>query len=163
MMKYLFLLGLLVSVAACKQDTTPTNQDGNSVNTESTETSQMLGSLPFDEMKNLYENADQIDYIYHSLPISMNVSDEAGVKNNVSFISSEANAYIPPHCKPIGRKIYYSRGEILIEADLYFNENCKFLVFIRNEKILWANKMTEAGHKFYSNLLRQVGEMQSRK
>lgn len=120
-----------------------------------------LGGLPFEKIKELHSSCDQIDYMFNELPISMALSEESAVKNNIAFISPDKVQDIPGACKPLGRQLFYSRGELKAEADLFFSEECHFLVFLENDKPIYINGLTQAGINFYSNIMAQVGNAQS--
>jgi hypothetical protein len=119
-----------------------------------------LGPLPFDQIKFMHTNCDQIDYIFNELPISMALSEKSAVQNNVTFISPDKMTGAALNCKPLGRQLFYSKGELYIEADLFFDDQCKFLVFLEDRKPKYANKLTQQGINFYNNIMQQVNNAQ---
>ena len=119
-----------------------------------------LESMPFDQIKFMHSNCDQIDYIFNELPISMALSDKSAVQNNITFISPEPVVSPDLNCKPLGRQLFYSKGELYIEADLFFDDQCKFLVFLEDQKPKYTCKLTQQGINFYNNIMQQVGNAQ---
>lgn len=120
-----------------------------------------LESIPFEKLKFMHENCDQIDYIFNDLPISMALSERSAVKNNITFIAPERVVDSPVSCKPLGRQLFYSKGELYIEADLFFDDQCKFLIFLEDQKPKYSCKLTQQGINFYNNIMKQVGNAQS--
>lgn len=116
-------------------------------------------ALSMEEIKWMFDNIDQIDYEFHSLPISMALSESSGIKNNIGYISPNVQWDIPESCKPIGKQLFYHKGELTYEADLYFDANCRFLVFNKDGKPAYRNKLTKHGQNFYENVFSQVSSI----
>jgi hypothetical protein len=72
------------------------------------------------------------------------------------YISNRNLTGIPTNCRPIARKIFLSKGEIVMEADLYFSTGCVFQVFIKDEKQLFGNYLSGEGVSYYKNLLTET-------
>ena len=117
-------------------------------------------SITADIMQNLYNNCQLIDYIFNDLPFSMNQSESNGIKSTISHVTTIAQPTIPAGCKPIARQLFQINGEIVLEADVYFSDNCKFFVFFEGRTPKFANKMSESGIEFYGNIIKQA--MQAR-
>lgn len=107
-------------------------------------------------LQNIISNVDQIDYIFNNIPLSMNQDGSQAVLRDISLISSAPVKGIPSYCFPLARKIYFDEGEILIEADLYFSQDCIFQIFIKDEKLLYGNFLTAEGIAFYNNLMNEI-------
>ena len=101
----------------------------------------------------LLNSGDHIDYIFNSLPLSMNQDGQQAIFQDLRFASNQAMPGIPSTCVPLARKIYLGQGEILMESDIYFSENCLFQIYIKDEKPLFGNMLSEEGITFYKNLL----------
>lgn len=115
-------------------------------------------ALPREEMKNLYDNATYVDYIFYNLPFSLSQDNKPSIHANLGMISPEPLTSIPKSCKPIGREFFQIDGEVAYEADLYFEKGCYGYVFIKDKKPLYANKISEEGVKFYQNLINQANQ-----
>ena len=118
-------------------------------------------SITTDIMQNLYNNCQLIDYIFYDLPFSMNQSESNGIKSTISHVTTLAQPTIPADCKPIARQLFQIDGEFVLEAEVYFSDNCQFFVFLEDNKPKYANKMSETGIQFYTNIIKQA--MQARK
>lgn len=86
----------------------------------------------------------------------MSQSDKQSVLNDLGSISTEAMTEIPSECQPTARKVYWGPEGIIIEADLYITDGCAFVVFIKDERKLYANQLNEKGKVFYGQVLQQV-------
>jgi len=158
-MKYTFLV-LLIFLMACKNDKS-SNPENNTLDKTATielsNNSNALPRIPLENLKEIFDKCDQIDYIFHNLNFSLSLTQGNSVKKNVLYAADRDLGSFPADCKPIGRKVFYGNGEYLAEADLYFFEPCYHLVWIEKEKPIFANALTEDGIKFYSNIFSQAG------
>lgn len=107
-------------------------------------------------LENLLEKADLIEYIFYDIAGSLNQVGPDAIRNDLSLISTEKIKTVPAQCKPFARKVYQGKGVILLEADLYFSAPCFFQIFIKNEKALYGNGITEPAYGFYTDLINQV-------
>ena len=114
-----------------------------------------LDPLPREEMLRLYNEATYIDYIFYDLPFSLSQDNQASIHANLKLVSSSPLDHLPMTCRPIGREFFHIEGEIVYEADLYYSEGCMAYVFIKDQKPIFANKLTEGGIKFYGNIISQ--------
>ena len=109
-------------------------------------------------LQKLMTEADHIDYMFNDMPLSMNQDGQQAVLQDLSLISTQPIDGIKEGCKPLARKIYFSNGEIIMEGDIYFTQECVFQVFILDEKPLYGNLLTSSGIAFYNNLLQQADQ-----
>ncbi|MFT6333418.1 MAG: hypothetical protein ACJATI_000145 [Halioglobus sp.] len=121
-----------------------------------------LPSLPQSEMVRLFQEATFIDYIFYDLPFSISQDNQPSIHANLKLISTGVLDDLPMHCKPIGREFFQINGEIVHEADLYFSDGCYGYVFLKDEKPTYANKLTEAGMKFYTNIINQSNQIKNK-
>ena len=103
----------------------------------------------------LMTKCDVVDYMFNDFPASINQREPMGVAQTLSYISDETGPPVTPNCKPAARMIYYGQGELLLEADLYFEGGCEVFVFIKDEKALFSRKLTQDGVSFHQNLVQQ--------
>lgn len=99
----------------------------------------------------MYNKTDQIDYIFYDLSVSLNITDKASIQENFKLIS--ADPIEPISCKPIARKFYYSKGQLLYEADIYVHNQCLGYVFLKDEVPIFANRLSQQGVNYYSGIL----------
>jgi len=107
-------------------------------------------------VQDLFNRVDQIDYIYHSFDFSMSISEPNAIKSNIATLSGLQIGAIPANCKPVGRQMFMSKGEMLAEADLYFNGACQFLVFVEKEKPVSGSTFNQRGIDFYNQVFTQA-------
>ena len=114
-----------------------------------------LPSITFDEMKALYESADFIDVIFYNMEFSMSVNNKANIQRMVGFVSTQV-AKLNPNCKPTGRIFFQKNGEMMAEADMYFDDVCRYFVFMKNGKATYANDITPEGQAYFNQIFTQV-------
>lgn len=116
-------------------------------------------SLPAERMRELYNNVDYIDFVFYYTNFSMNQSDDSSIKATLSNVSTEVPG-IDPACQPIGSLFFQSNGQELIQAELFFTENCVYYIWLENGQRTYANKMTPNGFTFYERVFAQAGGQQ---
>jgi len=156
-MRYSILLILALLVTACTTDNKKAPQQSEA-QPKVEQTTFGVPGLPQSDMKNLYDNATYVDYIFYNLPFSLSQDNKPSIHANLALISPEPLGSIPASCKPIGREFFQVAGEVAYEADLYFQEGCYGYVFIKDKKPLYANKISSEGIKFYGNLINQANQ-----
>lgn len=147
----LLIFTLLISCNSGSKTTEPNKTASAQVNAE------QLPAITEDFFMDLYKKVDAIDYVFYELPFSMSQTDFSAVQANVAFLSRNSPGQIPPACsKAIGRKFFKNNGEIMAEAEMYFNASCQFYVFMEGNKKTYASNMTQEGINFYNNIMQQV-------
>ena len=112
--------------------------------------------IPQELVMKVWNEVDMLDYIFHQLPFSMNQTEQASIRTNVSYIGKNAKPWIPKDCVPIARQFYQTNGDIWMEADVYFTEQCQFYVFYIDGKPAYANEMSTAGSDFFKTMINQA-------
>lgn len=107
-------------------------------------------------MQKLWDECDYTDYIFHNLPFSMSQDEQPSIRANINYMSTEVNEWIPSNCKPMARQMFHIKGEIVVEADVYFSDDCKFYVFVEKEKPYASLKMSESGIQFFETSIKQA-------
>lgn len=146
------LLILLVAtfLFSCKSDSTDSK---SSQSADKVQVANGYEILPRTVVERMWNEAEMLDYIFHELPFSMNQSEKPSIQANITYISSEPQPQIPAGCKPMARQFYQVKGEIELEADIYFGNGCHFYVFFVDGKAQYANKMSQAGIDFFTNMI----------
>lgn len=163
MKKNLFIyLVLILVAAACKTDTKkqPTATSTPSPQTKTSTQTPLYPKLPNKYLQVMWEQGQMIDYLFHELPFSMNQNESESIKTNLTYIDEAPVMAIPTGCKPIARQFYQVGGDIIFEADVYFDEQCQFYVFFVDNKPMYANQMSKSGQQFFTSMIRQA--MQAR-
>lgn len=114
-----------------------------------------LPSITFEEMKVIYEGADFIDIIFYDVDFSMSVNSKTNIQKMVGFVSTNV-AQLNQNCKATGRIFFQKNGELLAEADMYYNDQCRYFVFQKNGKAAYANDITPEGQAYFARIFSQV-------
>jgi hypothetical protein len=162
-MKNIILLSFIISLAfSCK---TEQKKDVES-HTEELQANGLifssLPSLPQDQFQKLFEEVTYVDYIFYDLPFSISQDDKPSINANLQLISAEKLGPININCKPIGREFFHIGGVIAFEAEIYFQNGCFGYVFLDKETPIYANKISESGMKFYTNLTSQAEQIKNK-
>ena len=119
-----------------------------------------LPPLPQTEYSMLIEKCDFIDYIFISLPFSLSQNEKESIQQNIQFIDRAGVESIPSGCKPLARQFFKINGNIVMEADVFMDQQCKHFIFYKENKAVYANKMAQSGINFYNNLIEQAAKLQ---
>lgn len=114
-----------------------------------------LPSITFEEMKEIYEGADFIDIIFYNVDFSMSVNNKTNIQKMVGFVSTNV-ASIDRSCQPMGRIFFQKNGELMVEADMYYDDKCRYFVFQKNGRAAYANDITPEGQAYFTNIFSQV-------
>lgn len=143
---------LLLFLIACKDSTKeakPKVQESQKTEVKGIK----LPGLPFDIRNKLMKEATAVDYSWNNLPLSMSMGIEDGLRQNISFISTEIPDVIPAYCRPVAHKYFSVGGDVYLDADVYLTEGCFFYVFVDGSKPIYANMITAEGINFYNQVL----------
>ena len=149
-------LVMVVLFAACQQGAKTPEQPAVPAQEAAPQPSASLPSIPMDVLKNLWDNCDNVDYVFYNLPISMNLNNKPSIQNALSHIASDP-APLQPQCKAIGRIFYMIKGENVQMADIYFTSGCTYFVFLVDDKPAYSNFMTPEGVQYLNNIFSQSG------
>ena len=164
MIRHLLFVAFVVSCfSACKSDSASnqTSTEKQPSNTEQKTTHPQTTSpyppLPQSIGKELYDKCDFVDYIFYDpkLPMSISLNEVNSIRATFVHIAPEP-AQINPACKATGRVIFQHQGEVIIEADFYFNDQCTYYVFMVDQKPTYANMMSKDGIQFFTNNINQA-------
>jgi len=124
--------------------------EGTAVAKTTTAKAQGLPKIPNSLMQKLIDSTDYVDYLFYDMDFSMSMDNKQGVMYSLAKIGDEV-APVSPTCKPIGRIFYQIKGRNAAEADLYFSKDCTYLVFMKDNAPVYANRMSEVGKTFLNN------------
>ena len=152
---------ILMSTIACTSDSNEKQEESNQNTTTETQVPQQdqlyLPSISMDDLKVLWDNCNQMDYIYYDLPISTSLSDQYSVQQSLRHISdTPVSQSVKDNCKAISRVFFKQDGEDLMEAEIYFSNGCSFFVFFKEGKPAHSNYMTDAGIKYFNDILQKA-------
>jgi len=111
--------------------------------------------MSLQEQSYLFENIEGIDYIFNELPFSLSQTDKPSIQTNIAGIGRDGVTEI--NCKVLGRIFYQFKGEIILEADIYFKPpDCHFYIFFEDGSPIYANQMTPENVNFFNGFLKQM-------
>lgn len=156
--QYFFII-LAVSFVFVQCSTKDKNNPQAETNGAAAESKNTLPPLPQEEYSKLIEQCDFIDYIFIDLPFSLSQNEKESIQQNILFIDRAGVESIPSGCKPMARKFFKIKGNIVLEADVFIDQNCKHFIFYKDNKAVYANKMAQSGINFYNNLIEQAAKL----
>ncbi len=122
------------------------------------------GTSPYPPLGNqeltlLYSITDKVDMIFYNLPMSLNQDEASSAKKTVLYVSPTPALMSAP-CKALGRLSWISKGVIVKEADIYNDVGCAYFIFMKDNKPVASNAMSESGIEFFNQIIKQVQEKQ---
>lgn len=115
-----------------------------------------LPSVTQDVMQTMWETCTNVDFIFYDYSFSMNQTEDASIKNTLTYISTSVPPQLDEGCKPVGRVFFVANGEGLTEADFYLGNICNYFIFYENGKKVAANLMTPKGEEFLKGTIKRV-------
>jgi hypothetical protein len=112
-------------------------------------------TLPMEILSTLVAECDYIDLIMYNPQFSMSQNDQASVQGSIQQIAEQAPAHNPAN-QPVGHIFYQSKGETILEADLYLGAGGSYFIFYQEGKPAFGNAMTQTGINFYGNILTRL-------
>jgi len=152
MKKIIFFLFLGYSILGCKSDKKPANQTTNVTQAKKIS---VLPPLPEAHMKIIWEKCDYLDYLFYNTNFTLSQDNQASIQQFVTFLSNE-HATTRKECKSLGRVFFQEKGEIMYEAEFYFEKGCTYLEFLVDNKPKWHNELTPKGIQFFMNLFKKA-------
>jgi hypothetical protein len=115
--------------------------------------------MPIQQQSYLFENVELIDYIFQDLPFSLSQSEKPSIQSKIAGIAQEG--VTQSDCTPMARMFFQYKGEIIIEADVFFSPpDCQHYIFYEDGKPIYANKMAPQNIQFYSQFLNNMNVSQ---
>jgi len=149
-------------LTSCKDGKAKTGQATTKVIPQEENLIHDIPTLPNLEMRKLRNFCTYVDYIFNELPFSISQDDKSSIMANLTLIGDQSPDPISiSNCAPIGREFFHVDGEIVYEADIYFSDGCYAYVFIKEDKPVYANSISDQGIMFYNNLLKQAEKVRN--
>ena len=149
-MKRFFVLFFLLSVLSCKQESANKAIPNTASNVE------VPPVIPTELLINIYENCSNIDFIFATLPFSISQEDKPSIQNTIRFIHQAQPAQIDNSCPYFAQQIFQIDGEIVLDAKIFFQQNCTYYLFYEEGQLKYSASFNEAGINFYNNLISQA-------
>jgi hypothetical protein len=156
-LKNIFFPIVLLFAVGCKNDTKPVNI----VNTDSDLIENKYTSLPTKIQNNIFSNCNYLDYIFNDLPFSVSQNDRTGIMTNINFIGAESPKMINKNCKSLGREFFQINGDIVLEAEIYYSQECSYYIFYIDGKPLYSNIISQTGIDFYQQLINNAEKLKN--
>jgi hypothetical protein len=143
---------LALAALSCSQPSTDKSaQNGGT----SSPPASNFSTLPVETLRTLVAECDYIDLIVYNPSFSMSQSEAASIQATLQQIGEGAPAHNPAN-QPFGRIFYQSKGETLLEADVYLGQTGSYFIFYQDKKQAFANVMTTQGVNFYLNIINRL-------
>lgn len=146
---------LLLAVLFCTCAPSPKTEEAPATTPSSTAENLTYPSINMDRLVYLWENATYMDATFYTLPISINQSELAQIKQTIATVGQDP-LVLPTTCKPTGHIWFQVNGKNIEEADIYFSPGCVGYIWYEEGKPAYSNQMTEGGIKFYNNIISSV-------
>lgn len=150
----LFFTGFI----ACKNQAEEISTDQKTNNpapaTPSPGSANTLPYIPMEELKVLAQSTNGIDIIPYGTTVTMNISEPASCYQFVATHILDTQVPEVPCTQPNGRIFFNKNGESYMEADIYFNDKCKYLIFFKSgeTKPKYATQISEKGMEYFTKL-----------
>ena len=86
------------------------------------------------------------------------MNNKGSIQQTLTHVSQTVPV-LDSSCKSIGRVFYEINGETEIEAEIYFTDKCKYFVFMKDNKRIYANDLTPDGIAHFQNIFKQANAM----
>lgn len=152
----------LVFFFSCKNEPTTQNQTAaptapatqQSAPTASSAPLSNLPMIPREEYEALANNTNAIDLIPFGTNISMNITDKASCYQFVSEHILDTQVAEMPCDKPNGRIFFNKDGNSILEANIFYTEQCQYLVFYKPDTNtpIYATQISDQGKKYFDTI-----------
>jgi hypothetical protein len=111
---------------------------------------------PQERVKLLFDSCDYVDVIFFQESFSINQHTQKDIRGMLNYISQNTPKTLNPACQPIGRIFFQIDGRNEASANIFFQQECLYFLFLEDEKPVYANGFTESGVNFFNNIFAQV-------
>lgn len=152
-LKSALLLSLGLLLFSCTPDKTSSESENTNTSSEKVQKKgKTLPPIPTERLKRLWEEATNLDYIFLNLPISMNMDNQEAIHSSISHFGP-GGVTLNPECKQHdGNMLFIIDGEIVEECQFYYQDGCKYFVWLENGKKTYANPMNQVGIDFMERM-----------
>jgi hypothetical protein len=149
MRKFYFPIGVLamILILAC----------GSAPETTNAQSLPGLSPLPPSEIQRMREGCTGIDYTFLNPSFSMSLEDSEDILDDLLIIGEQAPE-MNPNCKPLAMIFYKSGLDRYYDAELYYDQNCQYIVFTKDGERLYANVLSDMGKENFQAILEYMEE-----
>lgn len=159
-MKNILLLSALIVLSySCKPNASQKENANTQEPQSSTQVSTTLPSIPEALLTKVFMECDFVDYIFYELPFSMSYDQQSTIQSVLRWV--DGSTKIPSQgCKALGRMIFQSKGDIMIEAEIYVSQECAYYKWFVDGTATYNNLMTMEGINHYAGIIQQFEKKQ---
>ncbi len=114
-----------------------------------------LPLLPIEKAKEIVEKCDYIDLIFYQLDFSLNINEPKNAKGLAVSLLSTVKPPNPTCKEGFAYISFLSNGDIVAEAEVFFQKGCTYLVFKEDNKNVAICEMPGRGIKFFNSVITQ--------
>lgn len=164
-MKKLFILAFISSIIfACGAENTesdstqetPTEQTTTQTPAPAPQTGPSYPTYPAEKVQLLIDSCDYIDIVFYTVDFALNQKNKSDIHGMLNYITRTGPEFTNSSCQPIGRIFFQVDGRNAAEADIYFQNECLYWLFMENNKPAYANNFTQQGVNFFNRLFSQI-------
>ena len=149
---------LILGIISCKNENKEATKeqeknDSNSA-TPMSGPANTLPFIPIEEYKALAQTTNGIDVIPYGTSVTMNISEPSSCYQFIATHILDTQVAEIACTQPQGKIFFNKNGDSFMEADIYFNEKCKYLIFFKSgeTKPKYATQISEKGMEYFSKL-----------
>lgn len=165
MMKYfLLIMGFCLGLVACQSSNSGSTSAPKKESQATAPTSEgqlLYPSIPAATVHQLFRECDFLDVIFNGsfrgVSMSLSQDQQKDIRQTLSFITTTP-ASINTNCATTGRMFFLKKGETLLEADFYLQDNCTYFIFYENKKPSYANQMSQQGANYFMKMIQTAGQ-----
>lgn len=121
-----------------------------------------LPMLPKTTVKRLWDSCTRIEYTFLQTPFTMALADSTSIRESLRHIGY-GEAVRKTDCKIFAKVFFYINGDLILDADMFFTEGCRFFVYNIDGKPAYANLMSSEGRDFLMQILEGKAHEKSEK
>ncbi len=161
-----FFLLSLFAFEACKNGNDKANGASGSLSGTS------LPNLPADLFNKMQNETTLLDMVPYKTKESMSIDDQESIKSFVVNYIKNNPVVKNLSCNEPNGRLFFSdlKGSTYLEADLYFNDQCRYLIFYNsgNTTPLYATQLVGEGVDYFNRVfsakpLDKLNELQFKK
>lgn len=153
-MRYLLILLVLFAFLGCQSNNKPAASTALPSQIGPALQNVPYPPVPEDIYEKIVSKGDHMDIVFYKYPISVSRDGNKDVVQELTRLNGQTPK-AATNCQPDGRMFFNGNGETLVEADLYVQPDCYYVVFYKDGKPAYASGLTPEAIQFYDSLTKQ--------
>ncbi len=116
-----------------------------------------LPAMPAVEIERMRLNCTGIDYTFIEHGFSMSIDEREDIVQDFMIIG-DVPPQINTQCKLMGMIFYKQGQERFYDAELYFSDQCQYMIFMKDGKQVYANQLSPDGVAQFQGILEYIEE-----